>query len=404
MLDTKSIKKDFPVLQNNPQLTYLDSAASSLKPQVVIDKIREYYEEYGVNVHRGVYKLSYKATDEYEESRNVVAKFINAKETEVVFTKGTTASLNLVASSYGMSHLDEGDEIIVNELEHHSSVMPWQVVAKNKKAKLVFIPLDEEGRVTLDNFKKVLTNKTKIVAINYVSNVMGYITPIKEIIEEAHKHSIKVVVDAAQAAPHMQIDVKALDADFLAFSAHKMLGPTGLGVLYGKEHLLNAMDPIEFGGDMNDGVEKYDSTYKDAPYKFEAGTPLISEVIAFKEAIKYLENIGMNNIHHHESMLTKKALQELKQIEGLTVYNPTCETGVISFNIDSIHPHDAASIFDQNEIALRAGHHCAQLITTWLGCVGTLRASFYLYNDEDDVDKFIQTVKTAVEYFKEWNI
>ena len=404
MLDTKSIKEDFPVLINNPHLTYLDSAASSLKPTCVINKIKEYYEEYGVNVHRGVYNLSYRATDEYEETRSVVAKFINAGEEEVVFTKGTTASLNIIAASYGMDNINEGDEIIVNELEHHSSIMPWQEVAKKKNAKLVFIPLNEEGRITIENFKKVLTDKTKIVALTYVSNVMGYITPIKEIIKLAHDVNAKVVVDAAQAAPHIKIDVKELDADFMAFSAHKMLGPTGLGVLYGKKALLNKMQPVEFGGDMNDYVEKTTSTFKDAPYKFEAGTPLISEVIAFKEAIRYLENIGMDNVHKHEENLLKKAMEELTKIEGITVYNKTAETGVISFNINGIHPHDASTIFDQNEVAVRAGHHCAQLITSWLGCVGTLRASFYVYNDENDVVKFIETVKQAAEYFKEWNI
>lgn len=403
-MNTMSIKKDFPVLVNNQNLTYLDSAASSLKPYCVINKIKEYYEEYGVNVHRGVYGLSYKATEEYEESRSVVAKFINALEEEIVFTKGATASLNIIASSYGMDTINEGDEIIVNELEHHSSIMPWQEVARKKNAKLVFIPLDEEGRICLDNFKKVITNKTKIVAINYVSNVMGYISPLKEIIKIAHEYNAKVIVDAAQAAPHMALDVKDLDADFLAFSAHKMLGPSGLGVLYGKYELLNKMNPVEFGGDMNDYVEKYDSTFKEAPYKFEAGTPLISEVIAFKEAIKYLDNIGMDNVQKHEQELLKLAMEELLKIDGITVYNKTCETGVISFNINGIHPHDAASIFDQNDVALRAGHHCAQLITSWLGCVGTLRASFYVYNDENDVHKFIETVKQAADYFKEWNI
>ena len=404
MLDTNSIKKDFPILIKNPDLAYLDSAASSLKPSCVINKIKEYYEEYGVNVHRGVYGLSYKATDEYEETRNVVAKFLNASSEEIVFTKGTTASLNLVASSYGMANINEGDEIIVSELEHHSSVMPWQEVAKIKKAKLVFVPLDNEGRITVENFKSVLTNKTKIVALTYVSNVMGYISPIKEIIELAHKANAIVVVDAAQAAPHLAIDVKELDTDFLAFSAHKMLGPTGLGVLYGKYKLLNSMKPIEFGGDMNDYVEKYDSTFKDAPYKFEAGTPLISEVIAFKEAINYLNNLGMENIHKHEQELIKFTIAELKKIEGITIYNSTCETGVISFNINGIHPPDASTIFDQNNVALRAGHHCAQLITTWLGCVGTLRASIYICNDKKDVEKFIESVKQAAEYFKEWNI
>lgn len=396
------IKKDFPVLVNNPSLVYLDSCATSLKPKCVIDKIDEYYEKYGVNVNRGVYELSYHATCEYEETREITAKFLNAKPEEIVFTKGASNGLNLIASSYGLDNIHEGDEIITSELEHHSNIIPWQNVAKRKKAVLKFIELDSTGRITVESFKRVLTDKTKVVAITYVSNVMGYITPIKEIIDLAHSVGAVVVVDAAQAVPHMKIDVKALDVDFLAFSAHKMLGPTGFGIMYGKYDLLQKMEPIEFGGDMNDNVDLYESHYKDAPYKFETGTPPIAEAIAFKEAIKYIENYGYDKIQKTEKELTRYAVEELLKIPNVTVYNPTVETGTIAFNINNVHPHDAATFFDQEHIALRAGHHCAQLITKWLECVGTLRACFYLYNDLDDAKKFVEAVKGAAEYFKEW--
>lgn len=397
-----NIKKDFPVLVNNPELIYLDSCASSLKPKVVVDKIDEYYNKYGVNVNRGVYALSYHATEEYEQTREVVAKFINAKSKEIVFTRGASSALNLVASSYGLANICEGDEIIVSELEHHSNVMPWQNVAKLKKGVLRYIPLDAEGKITIDGFKKVLSEKTKVVAITYVSNVMGYITPIKEIIELAHSVGAVVIVDAAQAVPHMKVDVKDLNADFLAFSAHKMLGPTGLGVLYGKYKLLQVMEPIEFGGDMNDNVDLYDSHFKDAPFKFETGTPPIAEVIAFKEAIKYLENLGFEKIEEHQQVLTNHLMEEMLKIKGVKVYNQSAITGVVSFNIWDAHPHDVSTMFDEEHVALRAGHHCAQLITKWLEVPGTLRACVYIYNTLEDVDKFIEVVKKAAEYFEEW--
>lgn len=397
-----NIKKDFPVLVNNPDLIYLDSCASSLKPKVVIDKIDEYYNKYGVNVNRGVYSLSYHATEEYEETREVVAKFINARSKEVVFTRGASSALNLVASSYGLANINEDDEIIVSELEHHSNVMPWQNVAKLKKGILKYVELDSEGKITVDAFKKVLSEKTKVVALTYVSNVMGYITPIKEIINLAHEVGAVVIVDAAQAVPHMKVDVKDLDADFLAFSAHKMLGPTGLGVLYGKYKLLQMMDPIEFGGDMNDNVDLYDSHFKNAPFKFETGTPPIAEVIAFKEAIKYLENLGFDKIEAHQEVLTNYLMEEMQKIEGVKVYNKSATTGVVSFNIWDAHPHDVSTMFDEEHIALRAGHHCAQLITRWLEVPGTLRACVYIYNTLEDVDKFIEAVKKAAKYFEEW--
>jgi len=402
MKDLTNIKKDFPVLVNNPGICYLDSAATSLKPQCVLDKMNEYYSNYGVNVNRGVYKLSYEATNEYEETRAVVAKFLNCKEEEVVYTKGASNGLNMVAESYGMTNVNEGDEVITSELDHHSNGLPWLNVCKKKNAKIVYIPLDKDGRITVENFKKVLTNKTKVVSITYISNVMGYIAPIKEIIKLAHEVGAKVVVDAAQAVPHIKVDVKDLDCDFLAFSSHKMLGPTGFGILYGKYKLLERMEPIEFGGDMNDTVDKYEATYKEAPFKFETGTPPIAEAIAFKEAIKYIEEIGYEQIQTREKELMDYALNELKEIDNLEIYNPTCETGIISFNIKGIHPHDAATFFDEENVCIRAGHHCAQLIIKWLECIGTLRASFYFYNDLEDVKKFVDVVKRACEYFKGW--
>ncbi len=402
MSNLLNVKKDFPVLENNPDLAYFDTGATALKPKCVIDKTNEYYTKYGVNVNRGVYKLSYSATLEYEETRTMTAKFINSREEEVVFTKGASNALNMVALGYGMHYINEGDEIITSELEHHSNVLPWMNVAKVKKASLKYIELDSTGKITVEAFKKVLTSKTKVVAITYVSNVMGYITPLKEIIELAHEVGAIVVVDAAQAVPHMKIDVKDLNCDFLAFSAHKMFGPTGFGILYGKKKYLKLMQPIEFGGDMIDTVDKDNCVEKDAPFKFETGTPPIAEAIAFKEAIKYIESIGYENIHAHVSELTKYAKEKLSKIKGLEIYNMDSQTGIITFNIAKAHPHDASTFFDERNIALRAGHHCAQLITKWLECVGTLRACIYIYNDYNDVDRLVEAARTAAEYFEEW--
>lgn len=399
MLNIKEIKNDFPVLKQNPKLSYLDSAASSLKPKCVIDKLDYYYNNLGVNVHRGVYNLSYEATDLYEEARNNIASFINAKFEEIVFTRGASQSLNLVALSYGMKYINEGDEIITSELEHHSSHMPWFNVAKVKKASIKYIPLNEEGRITIENFKKTLTDKTKVVALTYVSNVMGYITPIKEIIKICHERGIIVSVDGAQAVPHMKIDVKELDCDFLSFSGHKMLGPTGIGVLYGKLELLEKMDPIEFGGDMADVVTKDSQTYKDVPYKFETGTPIIASAIGLGEAVLYLDKVGLDEIAAYENLLAKEARRRLSLIEGVEVYNMTAETGVVAFNIKGVHPHDAASIYDKNGVCIRAGHHCAQLITSWLGQISTTRASFYFYNTMEDVDNLVNSVIEARDFF-----
>ena len=401
-MDVLKIKKDFPVLNKNENLHYLDSGASSLKPKCVIDKIDYYYNNLSCNVHRGVYKLSYEATDMYESARKTIAQFINAKEEEIVFTRGASAALNLVASSYGMTFLNEGDEIITSELEHHSNFMPWLNVCNVKKCKLKFVELDKEGRITVENFKKALTDKTKLVALTHVSNVLGYITPIKEIIDMCHERGIIVSVDAAQSAPHMKIDVKALDCDFLSFSGHKMCGPSGIGVLYGKFELLEKMPPIEFGGDMADMVYKDSMTYKISPFKFETGTPIIDGAIGLAEACKYLDSIGMDEIAAHDAALARLAVEELSKIEGVTVYNKTVETGVVTFNIEGVHPHDAASIYDEENVCIRAGHHCAQLVTRFLNQISTTRASFYLYNIEEDVYALAKAVRKARDFFNQF--
>lgn len=401
MINIEDIKKEFPIFENNKDLVYLDSGATSLKPQCVLDKMNEYYTKYGVNIHRGVYKLSYEATEEYDKAREIVAKFINADFKEIIFTKNVSESLNDVCLMLE-NRLNENDEVISSELEHHSSVLPWMKACERRKAKLRYIPLNEEGRITFDNFKKVLSDKTKVIALTMVSNVMGYLTPIKEIIAEAHKRNIIVIVDAAQAVQHFKIDVKDLDCDFLAFSGHKALGPTGIGVLYGKKAILKTMDPLYYGGDMNEEVGLDYVTVKDIPFRFETGTPAIAEAIGLGRALEFINEIGLDNIHKHEQDLMRYAHNLLKDVKGITIYNKTSDVGIISFNIDGVHPHDAASFFDEANICLRAGHHCAQLITKWLHCVGTLRASFYIYNTYEDIDKFVQVIKETVEFFKQF--
>lgn len=401
MLEVK--RSDFPLLESNKELVYLDSAATSIKPQIVIDKINEYYTKYGVNIHRGVYDLSGIATNEYEELRNVVSKFINSKPEEVVYTKGTTDGINKLAYMLE-DKINENDEIIVSVLDHHSLIMPWQNIAMKKKAKLVFIDLNENNQITVENFKKCLSQKTKIVALTHVSNVLGVISPVKEITSLAHEVGAVVILDGAQSVPHMKVDVKDLDVDFLAFSGHKMMAPTGTGILYGKYQLLNSLNPVEFGGDMNDGVEKYSSTYKDAPEKFEAGTQNIEGVIAFKKAIEYLSNLGLDNVHEHSKGLAKYVVEQIKDNPLIELYTKNPESGIVTFNIKDVHPHDVATFLSSYNICIRAGHHCAQLITHHLGCMGTVRASFYIYNTLDDAKKLVEAINAATDYFKEWLI
>ncbi len=400
MLDALKIREDFPLYKNNPEICYLDNGATSLKPQMVIDKMNEYYFNYGVNIHRGVYQLSYKATDEFDIARSKVAKFINAKDEEIIFVRNASEALNLCALTYGEENITLGDEIITSELEHHSSVLPWMMLAKRKGAYLKYIPLTSEGRITVEKFKSVLTDKTKVVALTYVSNVMGYVTPLEEIIKICHERNIIVVVDAAQAVAHMKVDVEKLDCDFLAFSGHKMMGPTGVGVLYGKKKHLKKLSPLYYGGDMNEEVYLDKVDVKDIPSRFETGTPNIASVIGLGKAIDYLTEIGFENIHKHTLELYNYTMEKLKDVPGIEIYNKNPEVPIIAFNITGVHPHDAATIFDEGKVCLRAGHHCAQLLTKWLKVNGTLRGSFYIYNTKEDADKFVEKVKETVDFFK----
>lgn len=402
------IRKLFPVLNqevNGHPLVYLDSAATSQKPIQVLEAVKNYYELDNSNVHRGVHTLGNRATDSYEGAREKIRKFINATSTEeIIYTRGTTTSLNTVAAAYGRMNVEEGDEIIISYMEHHSNLIPWQQLAKEKGAVLKYFDLEPDGTITLDTVRNTITEKTKIVAITMASNVLGTINPIKEIAEMAHAVGAVIVVDAAQAAPHMPIDVQDLDCDFLGFSGHKMCGPTGIGVLYGKKALLENMEPIEFGGEMIDFVGLYDSTWKELPWKFEGGTPNIAGAIGLGAAIDFLNEIGLEKIAEHEHSLVEYAISEMDKIDGLTIYgprDPQKRCGLITFNIDGVHPHDLATVLDMNGIAVRAGHHCAQPLMKWLQCTATARASFYMYNTKEDIDRLVEGLRSAKEYFKD---
>jgi cysteine desulfurase/selenocysteine lyase len=403
MMDMKEVRKLFPILNqevNGKPLVYLDSAATSQKPLPVIEALDNYYRQYNSNVHRGVHTLGTKATDAYEGAREKVRKFINAKSTqEIIFTRGTTTALNTVAASYGRANLREGDEIVITYMEHHSNIIPWQQVAKHTGATLKYIPLQEDGSISLEDVEKTVTSNTKIVSVVQVSNVLGAINPIKQIAQIAHRNGAIMVVDGAQSAPHMKIDVQDLDCDFLAFSGHKMCGPTGIGVLYGKKALLEKMEPVEFGGEMIDFVGLYESTWKELPWKFEGGTPIIAGAIGLGAAIDFLEQIGLDNISAHEHKLAQYALEQLSAIDGLTIYGPKERAGLVTFNIDGVHPHDVATVLDAEGIAVRAGHHCAQPLMKWLNVSATARASFYLYNTEEDIDQLVAALKKTKEYF-----
>ncbi|MFT4412931.1 cysteine desulfurase [Fredinandcohnia humi] len=402
-MNIKDIRSMFPILEqkvNGKQLVYLDSAATSQKPVPVIEAIDRYYREYNSNVHRGVHTLGTRATDGYENAREKVRKFINASSIqEVIFTRGTTTALNLVATSYGRDNLQEGDEIVITYMEHHANIIPWQQIAKVTGATLKYIPLQEDGSIALADVEATVTNNTKIVSVMLVSNVLGSINPIKEITEIAHRNGAIMVVDGAQAAPHMKIDVKSLDCDFLAFSGHKMCGPTGIGVLYGKKALLDKMEPIETGGEMIDFVGLYESSWKELPWKFEAGTPIIAGAIGLGAAIDFLEEIGLDNIAKHEHKLVDYAVERLSTIDGFTMYGPKQRAGLVTFNVEDVHPHDVATVLDAEGIAVRAGHHCAQPLMKWLKVSATARASFYLYNTEAEIDKLVEGLIKTKEYF-----
>ncbi|MCK8452948.1 cysteine desulfurase [Bacillus safensis] len=402
-MNIKDVREQFPILHqqvNGHDLVYLDSAATSQKPRVVIDAMNEYYRSYNSNVHRGVHTLGTKATDAYEGAREKVRAFIRASSVqEIIFTRGTTTALNTVAISYARANLKEGDEIVITHMEHHANIIPWQQAAKATGATLKYIPLQEDGTLSLEDVKQTITHQTKIVAVTHVSNVLGTINPIKEIAKIAHDHGAIIVVDGAQSTPHMQIDVQDLDCDFFAFSGHKMCGPTGIGVLYGKKDLLNNMEPAEFGGEMIDFVDLYDSTWKELPWKFEAGTPIIAGAVGLGKAIDFLNDIGMEEVSRYEHQLATYAHERFKELDGATVYGPQHRAGLVTFNLDAVHPHDASTVLDTEGVAIRAGHHCAQPLMKWLGVSATARASFYLYNTEEEIDLLIAALRKTKEYF-----
>lgn len=398
-----AIRDQFPILKqevNGHPLVYLDSAATSQKPDQVIEAVRQYYEQDNANVHRGVHTLGSRATDAYEGAREKVAKFIGAKQSEtVIFTRGTTTALNLVAHGYARNILEAGDEIVLSPLEHHSNLIPWQQAAKATGATLKYLPLGPDGTISLKDVEAAVTKRTKIVAMTHASNVMGIVNPIKEVAKIAHKHGAKLVVDGAQSTPHMPIDVIDLDCDFFAFSGHKMCGPTGIGVLYGKKELLEQMEPMEFGGEMIDHVDLYESTWKELPWKFEGGTPIIAGAVGLGAAIDFLQEIGMEQVSQHERQLVQYALDELSRIPDLTIFGPKERTGLVTFNLGDIHPHDVATVLDAEGIAVRAGHHCCQPLMRWLKVTATVRASFYIYNTEEDVDRLVKGLLKTKEFF-----
>jgi cysteine desulfurase/selenocysteine lyase len=402
-MDIHDIRRHFPILDqqvNGRDLVYLDSAATSQKPTAVIEALSTYYREYNSNVHRGVHTLGTKATDGYEGAREKVRRFIGANSIqEIIFTRGATTALNIVAQSYGLVNVKEGDEIVITYMEHHANVIPWQQVAKVTGATLKYIPLQEDGTIDLKDVEETVTSQTKIVSVAHVSNVLGTINPIKEIAAIAHRNGAIMVVDGAQSTPHMKIDVKELDVDFFAFSGHKMCAPTGIGALYGKKALLEKMEPVEFGGEMIDFVGLQESTWKELPWKFEAGTPIIAGAIGLGAAIDFLEQLGLDQIEAHEHKLAQYALEQLSQVEGITIYGPKHRAGLVTFNIEDVHPHDVATVLDAEGIAVRAGHHCAQPLMKWLKVSATARASFYLYNTEEEIDKLVTGIIKTKEYF-----
>lgn len=403
-LRPSELKQLFPILQqeiNGHPLVYLDSAASSQKPRQVIEAVKRYYEHDNANVHRGVHTLGTRATEAYEGAREKTARFLNARSSsEIVFTRGTTTAINLVAMSYARSVCKEGDEIVVTPMEHHANLIPWQQAAKATGAALKHLPLREDGTIDMAGAAEVITPRTKIVAISHLSNVLGIVNPVEEIIALAHKHGAKVLIDGAQSAPHLKVDVQKMDCDFFALSAHKMCGPTGIGVLYGKRELLESMEPVEFGGEMIEFVDLYGASWKDAPWRFEAGTPNIAGAAGLAAAIDFLTEIGMENIAEHDRKLAAYAYDRLSEFEGVEVYGPKeHRSSLVTFNLGDIHPHDVATVLDSEGVAVRAGHHCCQPLMRWLNVSATVRASFYLYNDESDIDRLIASLHRTKEFF-----
>ncbi len=401
------IRSDFPILSrmvHGKPLVYLDSGASSQKPRAVIEAMSVYYETYNANVHRGVYQISEEATAAMEKARVKVARFINARQSkQVIFTRNTSEGINLVAYSWGNANISAGDVIVLTEMEHHSNLVPWQLLAERTGARLEFIPITDDGLLNLDVYEQLLREGPKLVAFTHMSNVLGTINPVREMIAQAHAVGATTLVDAAQSVPHLPVDVQALDADFVCFSGHKMLGPTGIGVLYGKRELLEAMPPFMGGGDMIRTVGLRKSTWNDLPWKFEAGTPSIAEAIGLGAAVDYLNALGMEQVQQHEQEITHYAMEQLQGVPGLTIYGPTAERrgGVISFTLGDIHPHDLASILDQEAgVAVRAGHHCAQPLMERLELAATARASFYIYTVKEEIDALVQGLHRAIEIFR----
>ena len=404
-MNTEQIKKDFPLLENK-NITYLDSGATTQKPIQVIKAVEEFYQKYNANPHRGAYSLSVEATEQYENTRTKIAKFINAKHREeIIFSKNATESLNLIAYSYGLDNLKKDDEVVISIMEHHSNLVPWQKMTKQTGSKLNYMYINENYEITDEEIENKITDKTKIVGITHVSNVLGTINNVKKIIKYAHKKGAVVIVDASQSIPHMKIDVQDLDADFLVFSGHKMLAPLGIGVLYGKREILNKMTPFLMGGDMIEYVYEQDTTFAPLPNKFEAGTQNVEGVIGLGAAIDYIENLGYDKIQEIEHEVISYARQELSKLDYLTLYttpNEENHSSVISFNINGVHPHDVASILDSEGVCVRSGNHCAQPLMRFLGVDSTCRASFYIYNTKDDVDKLVNALDKAYNMFKNY--
>lgn len=396
------IRRDFPTLSltpNNKPLIYLDNGATTQKPLRVINALKDYYEKFNANPHRGAHYLSVMATQHYEDSREIVRAFINAKSSrEIIFTRNATESLNLLAYSYGMTNIKEGDEIVISIMEHHSNLIPWQQVAKSKKAILKYLYIDSEGHIKEDEIYEKITEKTKLVSITHISNALGTINPVEKIIKQAHEKGAVVIVDASQSVPHKKVDAQAMDADFLVFSGHKMLAPMGIGVLYGKERLLEKMPPFLYGGDMIEYVQEQETTFAELPFKLEAGTQNVEGALGLREAIMYLEEIGLERIEAIEKELTAYALEKMSELPIIEIYGPkdlNKRSSVISFNVKDVHPHDTASILDAYGVAIRAGHHCAQPLMRYMNLNATARASFYFYNTKEEIDIFVESLKSV---------
>ena len=402
MLDIDQIRNDFPAYRKKDgNFIYLDSASTSQKPEFVIDAISSYYSSYAANIHRALYEIGEKATDKYEKVREKVKQFINVPDSHVViFTGGTTESINLIAYSWGSSNLSNGDQILITEMEHHSNIVPWQLLCSRSNASLNYIPIKKDGTLELGKLKENILPKTKLISLTHQSNVFGTINPLNNIIDEAKKIGAITVIDGAQAVPHMKVDIKKLGCDFYAFSGHKMLGPTGVGVLIARKNILEEIDPFMGGGEMINSVNMDESTWNEVPWKFEAGTPNIAQVIGLGAAIDYIEKIGIENIHQHEQELLHYGLDLLDQNKDVTLYGKADNRGaVIPFNLENIHPHDLAKFLDTDGICIRAGHHCAQPIMNKLGVSATARASFYLYNTREDIEKLVESINKTVRIF-----